>query len=394
MTPTEAQPSYHLVEMLDSDGANDVWRGVQVETGRQVALKLFPTYRIEDTSIASTITSAFEALRGVSLKGAPDLISAHDTGDGFFCVAADYVKDRPLAQTLSLGHAMTPRQAMWTIATAACPLSTAMDLGVVQPRLELRDLRVDASGRITVVGLGTRLSYAERGQLNYGETYPRPQGLVHMSPECAEGDAFTACSAVYSLGSLLYRLAVGQPPYQSSSTFGLVTRILNEDPPRPSTINPTLPAPLERLIVRAMRRRPTARPGSISALLGALIDLIARHDADLEGEAGQALRDLGRHVDEDDMLAIVIMLHARPHLLDQRSVRDDLDHLGERLLDTLGRGQMLQDPAWRLLPFLPRVLAEVEKLAMDTEGDVDARREALRACTKLQGLPSTQRQSS
>src|SRR3989449_7544880 len=76
-----------------------------------------------------------------------------------------------------------------------------------------------------------------------------------MSPEQIRMENLTQQTDIYSLGVVMYRLLTGRLPFQVSSHAGLAYAILNAEPPRPATLRPELPALLDEIVMRAMRKR-------------------------------------------------------------------------------------------------------------------------------------------
>jgi serine/threonine protein kinase len=83
---------------------------------------------------------------------------------------------------------------------------------------------------------------------------------LYMAPEQATGEPIDARTDLFSLGSVLYELCTGQPPFQAASTVAVMRRVC-DDTPRPiREINPDIPEPLCRLIDRLLAKRPADRP--------------------------------------------------------------------------------------------------------------------------------------
>jgi serine/threonine protein kinase len=89
---------------------------------------------------------------------------------------------------------------------------------------------------------------------------------AYMSPEQAAGKNTDPRSDVYSLGILLYELAVGRLPFPAR-TLSEAARYHNQElPPRPRSIRSDLPEPLERVILKALEKDPDRRYNSALSL--------------------------------------------------------------------------------------------------------------------------------
>jgi serine/threonine protein kinase len=94
---------------------------------------------------------------------------------------------------------------------------------------------------------------------------------MHMSPEQAEGLALDARSDLFSLGSVLYAMCTGHPPFRASGTMAVLERV-TDDVPRPiRETNPGIPDWLCDLLAKLHAKKPEDRSQSaaeIADLLG------------------------------------------------------------------------------------------------------------------------------
>lgn len=98
---------------------------------------------------------------------------------------------------------------------------------------------------------------------------------LYMSPEQARGEAIDSRSDLFSLGSVLYALATGFPPFRATTTMGVLNRITN-DPPRPiRETNPDFPAALEAIIMQLLEKNPARRIPSASDVANRLTEFLA-----------------------------------------------------------------------------------------------------------------------
>jgi Tol biopolymer transport system component len=99
-----------------------------------------------------------------------------------------------------------------------------------------------------------------------------------MSPEQAEGKKVDARSDIFSLGSVLYEMVTGQKAFQGTSKMSTLSAILHQEPKPVSGISPTIPADLEKLINRCLRKDPQRRWQTMADLKVALDEL--KEDSD------------------------------------------------------------------------------------------------------------------
>jgi serine/threonine-protein kinase len=94
---------------------------------------------------------------------------------------------------------------------------------------------------------------------------------AYFSPEQAEGKGVDSRSDIYSLGVVLYEMAVGRPPFSGDSPVAVASKHVRDMPVLPREANPTVPPALEAVVMKAMAKNPDDRYGSAEELRADLL---------------------------------------------------------------------------------------------------------------------------
>lgn len=101
---------------------------------------------------------------------------------------------------------------------------------------------------------------------------------MYMSPEQARGEPVDCRSDLFSLGSVLYTMCTGQPPFRGASTRDVFQQVCEESPRPARDINPEVPAWLSDLIARLHAKAPADRIASAQKVA----NLLASRSAEIE----------------------------------------------------------------------------------------------------------------
>jgi serine/threonine protein kinase len=142
---------------------------------------------------------------------------------------------------------------------AAEALEHAHSSGIVHRDIKPSNLIVDGLGKSWVTDFGlAHLAHEDTGPTRTGDLVGT---LRYMSPEQIRGERCAADPRIdiYSLGATLYEACTLRPAFEASERSALLHRILNDDPPSPRSITPSVPRDLEIIILKAMDKLPAGR---------------------------------------------------------------------------------------------------------------------------------------
>jgi serine/threonine-protein kinase len=182
-----------------------------------------------------------------------------DPATGLPFLAMELVHGQSLEQELEAGRRFAPAESVAIVAAVADALAYAHRQGVVHRDVKPGNILLEEGGGVRITDFGI----ARLGESSLTRTGQILGSPAYMSPEQIAGARVDARSDVFSLGVVLYHLLAGERPFQGEALSTLSYQIVHQEPIPPGRIDPTLPASLEDVVLRALAKRPEERwPGA------------------------------------------------------------------------------------------------------------------------------------
>jgi len=253
---------YKIVRELGRGGMAIVFLAEDNRLERQVALKLLPRELSFDENLATRFLR--EAKTAAQLLH-PNIIQIHDveTSGEFYYFSMAYIEGVPLDQIIAKSGAMKPRVVAQLAVLVSFALHHAHEKGVVHRDIKPENIIVNKKKQPIVVDFGIAKAQKSAKLSQTGMLIGTP---MYMSPEQIKGGEVDGRSDIYSLGSVLYQMAVGRPPFFGLGQAALLYNQVNELPPPPSKVNSSVPEELSTIIMKALAKDPSDRYQSAAEL--------------------------------------------------------------------------------------------------------------------------------
>ena len=256
--PTVFNGRYELHRRLGRGGMAEVSLARDQLLDRPVAIKvLFPEFA---TDPAFVERFRREATRAANLNH-PNIVGVYDwgTAEGTYFIVMEYVDGRTLAEILRSEGPLHPDRVADIGADVAAALGFAHRNGVIHRDTKPANVIVDQNGLVKVADFGIARAISASTDDNLTQVGTVMGTATYFSPEQARGDAVDPRSDIYSLGCVLYELAVGRPPFSGDSPVGIAYKQVHESPVPLRQINPAVPVALEAIILKCLAKNPVNR---------------------------------------------------------------------------------------------------------------------------------------
>ena len=223
---------------------------------RPVAVKvLFPQFAAEPSFVERFRR---EAQAAANLNH-PSIVAVYDWGehDNTYFIVMEYVEGRSLAEIIKAEGTLHPDRAAEIAADTADALGFAHRNGTVHRDVKGGNILITPSGQVKVTDFGIARAFGGGDELT--QTGSVMGTATYFSPEQAQGKPVDPRSDLYSLGVVLFEMVTGRPPFVGESPVAIAYKHVQEMPPRPTSLNPAIPKPLEVIIARLLAKNPDQR---------------------------------------------------------------------------------------------------------------------------------------
>jgi len=265
---------YELQRLVGTGGMADVYVGYDSHFNREVAVKIF---RREDENLLRRFVR--EAHLMASLSN-PRLMPVYDAGTTELNGTNVYYIVMPLMKGGTLrarirNNPLSPAQACRYLSDIAAALDYMHQQGIIHRDIKSSNILLDADGRCYLSDFG--IARASTDATHMTSTGNIMGTVDYLAPELVETNKRAdARSDLYSLGVLLFEMVTGVLPFSGENQIAVVAMHVGRRPPSPRSIVPTISPAVERVIYKALEKRPELRYDSATELAEAFCHVVAK----------------------------------------------------------------------------------------------------------------------
>lgn len=243
---------YEILDVLGRGGMGVVYRGIDKQIGREVAIKTLTQGFLRD---ANMLARFYEEGRRTGRLNHPNIVTVYDLGDdnGTPYIVMECVEGEPLDRMIRSGMQPSLPERLRILVEVCSALGYAHRNNVIHRDVKPANIFVQPDGTAKLLDFGiARLEKRDQDN-NLTQTGNLIGTVPYMAPERLRNEDVDGRSDIFAAGVVLFQLMAGQLPFSGTDNV-LMQKIMNEPHPRLSSIRQDLPASLEPILDRALAK--------------------------------------------------------------------------------------------------------------------------------------------
>lgn len=267
LQPDTMLGGFRILEEIGRGGMGTVYRAEQVSLGREVALKVLEKALTRDPVFVARFVAEARAAARLHHPNVVQVFDVDHDGDTYY-YSMELMHNGSLERLLKSRGKLSVEEATQVVLDAARGLAYAESLRIVHRDIKPDNLMLDQHGHVKIADLGLALTDED--------DQTKLVGTPHfMSPEQVLRRKLDHRSDLYSLGCTYYRLLTGRTPFRGNTVKEILRAHVKETPEPPSRVCPELPAEVDAIVEKLLRKDPDERYASAQELIEDLERVVA-----------------------------------------------------------------------------------------------------------------------
>jgi serine/threonine protein kinase len=258
--------NYLIEEKLGEGGMGTVYRALEIQLERRVAIKVLNADLARNQNVVERFRAEARAQANLMHPNIAVLYAFLVEG-GNAMMVMEYIDGQNIQEIVRRNGALQFHHAIPWFKQALAGVGAAHRVGIVHRDIKPSNLMVTRAGVVKVLDFGIAKVTTGRALTSAGTKLGT---VFYMSPEQVQAGTIDARSDIYSLGVTLYEMLTARVPFESDSDFTVQKDHIQTPPPLPTAFAPNLPRGYEKIILKALEKKPIERFQSVEEFSAAL----------------------------------------------------------------------------------------------------------------------------
>src|SRR6266436_2257522 len=253
---------YQLERVLGKGAMGIVYEALDPKLHRKVAIKTILISQLDEETAKDFSMRFVREAHAVARLNHPNIVQVYDFGEegDVAYLVMEFIRGNELKSTLTTGQLFDRKECVRIMCELLDALDFAHEAGVVHRDIKPANVMLDSQGRTKLTDFGVaRVTDADRTSAERTQAGTVVGTPAYMSPEQLQGLPIDRRTDIFSAGVILYQFLTGQKPFTGEGAWTVAKKIIQEDPPIPSSINIALSAEFDRVVAKALAKNPDQR---------------------------------------------------------------------------------------------------------------------------------------
>ena len=246
---------YEITQLLGEGGMSYVYKAIDKQLQRTVAIKTLKPNYVEQEKFVERFKR--EAQTAANLNH-PNIVQIFDWGIGdepFFVM--EYIEGNTLTSIIANKRTISMNDILFIGAQVSSGLQAAHSKGLVHRDIKPGNIMITPEGKVKVTDFGIVSLQNEESDIT--KTGSILGTASYISPEQAQGKPVSKESDLYSLGTVLYELITGRPPFEGDTPIATATKHITDKPEKLSIYRANIPKGIENAVLKLLHKYPKDR---------------------------------------------------------------------------------------------------------------------------------------
>jgi serine/threonine-protein kinase len=253
---------YNLDRILGKGAMGVVYEGVDPRLNRRVAIKTILKSNLDEDTAKDFAMRFVREAQAVARLNHPNIVQVYDFGEEgeIAYLVMEFIKGKELKNFFDANERFDLKEAVRIMCELCDALEFAHQAGIVHRDIKPANVMLDAQARTKLTDFGVaRVQDNDKTSVEKTQAGTMVGTPAYMSPEQITGGTVDKRSDVFSAGIILYQFLTGEKPFTGGGAWTIAKKIIQEDPPLPSTINNAVTPLFDSVVNKALAKNPAER---------------------------------------------------------------------------------------------------------------------------------------
>src|SRR5919198_3070818 len=253
---------YNIERTIGKGAMGVVYEGVDPRLGRRVAIKtILKSHLDEDTAKDYSMRFVREA-QAVARLNHPNIVQVYDFGEegDISYLVMEFIRGKELKTFFDANERFDLKEAVRIMCELCDALDFAHNAGIIHRDIKPANVMLDAQARTKLTDFGVaRVTDSDKTSVERTQAGTMVGTPAYMSPEQITGASIDKRTDVFSAGIILYQFLTGEKPFTGSGAWTIAKKIIQEEPPLPSSLNNAITPLFDAVVNKALAKNPDQR---------------------------------------------------------------------------------------------------------------------------------------